>query len=185
MESRKKNEIFYLILLVLTIITMCIGITFTYFSIIAREKKDSTQIRTGVLEINYIDGRVIDTYALLPIYEPNINSTYSVYKKKFAVRSTGTLDQTLDINIDVTNNEFTSNELKFAIYDSNNNKIGTGSIPYSGSVRIASGIYLKAKEEKTFTVLIWLGENGENQDIEQGKTFVGGFDITANQIKYE
>lgn len=185
MNSRSKNDIFYFILLVLTLITTCIGITFTYFSLIASEKKDSTQIKTGTLSINYIDGRAIDTYALLPINEPNLNSTYSVYKKKFSVRSDGTLDQTLDIYIKVTENKFTNNALKFAIYDSNNNKLSTGNIPSTGNVLLTSGVYLESGSVEDFTVLIWLQENNYNQDHEQGRTFIGGFDITANQIKYK
>lgn len=185
MKSRSKSDIFYFILLVLTLITMCIGITFTYFSLLSSEKKDSTQIRTGTLSINYIDGKEIDTYSLLPIYEPNLNSTYSVYKKKFSVKSDGTLDQNLDIYINVTENQFVNNALKFAIYDSSNKKLSTGSIPKFGKVLLTSNFYLKSGDTENFTVLIWLGENNQNQDYEQGKTFVGGFDITANQIKYE
>ena len=50
---------------------------------------------------------------------------------------------------------------------------------------MSSNIYLKSGETKNFTVLIWLQENNQNQDYEQGNTFVGGFDIDARQIKYE
>lgn len=53
---KSKNDIFYLILFVLTIITMIVGITFTYFSLIASEDEDSTKVQTGSISINYIDG---------------------------------------------------------------------------------------------------------------------------------
>ena len=66
-NSKSKNDIFYFILLILTMITMVVGITFTYFSMIASEKEDSTKVQVGSLSINYIDGKAIDTYALLPI----------------------------------------------------------------------------------------------------------------------
>ena len=39
-------------------------------------------------------------------------------------------------------------------------------------------------ETKKFTVLIWLQENNLNQDYEKGKSFSGGFDIEAQQLKY-
>ncbi len=62
---------------------MIIGITFTFFLLLAKEDDDSTKVQTGTLAINYIDGQEIDTYALLPISEPNLNTKYSTYKKEF------------------------------------------------------------------------------------------------------
>ena len=159
--------------------------TFTYFSLIAKEKKDSTKIQTGTISINYIDGKEINTYALLPIDEPTLNTKYSVYQKRFSISSNGTLDQYMDMYIDVTKNEFAPSALGFILYDSDNNKIAKGWIPKVGKVLMASNIYLKSGETKNFTVLIWLQENNQNQDYEQGNTFVGGFDIDARQIKYE
>lgn len=187
MKSKSKNDIFYLIMLILTMITMIVGITFTYFGLVASEEKDSTKVQTGYLSINYIDGKKMSTYSLMPIDEPNLNTTYSVYKKKFKVSSDGTLDQTLDIYMNVTKNEFTNNALRFALYDSENQRIGTGSIPsQKGSkVLMTKDKYLKSNTTEEFTVLIWLQENGQDQNHERGNKFIGGFDITANQIKYE
>ncbi len=182
-ESRSKRDVFYFVVLILTMITMLVGITFTYYSFLAGDKKDSTQIRTGTLSINYIDGREINTYLLLPIEEPNLNTTFSVYKKHFSVTSDGTLDQIMDLYIDVTSNDFDSNALGFALYDSSNTKIATGSIPDSGKVLMKNNVYLDSGETKSYTVLIWLQENYRNQDYEQGSTFVGGFEIDARQIE--
>lgn len=186
-KSKNKNEIFYFILLILTMITMILGVTFTYFGLIAKEKDDSTRVTAGTLSINYIDGMAIDTYALLPINEPNLNTKYSVYKKKFTVASDGTLDQTLDLYITVTENNFENNALRYALYDSSNTKLSTGTIPSTKGAKVLmkSGVPLKSNNSKNFTVLIWLQENNQNQDHEQGKTFTGGFDITATQIKYK
>lgn len=186
-DSKSKNDIFYFILLILTMITMVVGITFTYFSLIASEKEDGTKIQTGSLSINYIDGKAIDTYMLIPISEPSINTEYSVYKKKFSVSSDGSLDQTLDIYMNVTKNEFANNALKYALYDSTNKKVSSGNVSNIEGTKIlmASGFELKNNSTENFTVLIWLQENNQNQDYEQGNVFVGGFDITATQKKYE
>lgn len=185
-EGKSKKDIFYFVVLLLTMITMVVGITFTYFNLIASEKEDSTKIQAGSLSINYIDGRTIDTYALLPIDEPTLNTKYSVYKKEFYISSDGTLDQTLDMYINIMKNDFTDNALKYALYNSMNRRIEVGYIPSEGRVLMNnSEIYLKNNTTEKFTVLIWLQENGQNQDHEQGKTFVGGFDITATQVKYE
>lgn len=180
-KGTKKN-LFYLILIILTLIVMIVGVTFSYFALMTSEKKDSTWIKTGTLAIDYIDGRNFNTFFLLPINEPNLDTLYSVSKKKFSVSSMGTLDQTMDIYITVTNNDFANNALGFSIYDSNNQKIGLGRIPSSGKVLMASDIYLKSGDLANFTVLIWLWENNQNQDYEQGSSFSGGFEIDAKQI---
>lgn len=185
-SKRRKNDIFYLLLLFFTLITMIIGITFTYFSLLTKEDDDSTKVQTGTLAINYIDGQEIDTYALLPISEPNLNTKYSTYKKSFSISSSNsTLDQNFSIYIDVTNNEFDNNALGFILYDANGNRISSGNIPSSGKVLLASNLELKTGENKSYTVLIWLQDNGKNQDYEQGKNFSGEFYITTEQIKYE
>lgn len=184
-NSKSRTDIFYFIVLVLTLVIMIVGVTFTYFSLIASEKEDSTIIKTGTLAINYIDGNSIDTYALMPISEPNLNTKYSVYKKKFSIKSTGTLDQTLDIYIFIEENDFDNNILAYSLYNSSGNKISKGNISKDGKILIGSNIYLESNIKEEFTVLIWLQDNGKNQDYEMGNTFKGGFDIIASQIKYE
>ena len=182
-NSKGKRDIFYLILLILTLITFIVGITFTYYSLLVSEKEDGTHIKTGTLSINYIDGKAINTYQLLPINEPTLNSKYSVLKKSFSVKSSGTLDQMLDLYINVTENQFSNNALKFSLYNSQNKKISDGFIPSSGKVLMKSSDYLISGGINNYTVLIWLQENNVNQDYESGNTFVGGFDIVANQIE--
>lgn len=183
--SKSKNDIFYLIVLILTMITMIVGITFTYFSLIAKEKDDSTKVKTGSIAINYIDGVSINSDGLIPRKEPSLGESYAVYTKRFAVSSSGTLDQTLDIYINVTKNEFLNNNLKFALYNSNGNKISSGSIPSSGKVLLVSGDILKTNSTNYYTVIMWLNDDGTNQNYEISNTFVGGFSIDAQQLKYQ
>lgn len=185
MEGKSRSDIFYLILLVLTIVTMLVGVTFTYFSLVAKEKDDSTKVQTGSIAINYIDGEKIDTYALIPINEPTLNTKYSVYKKRFSVKSSGTLSQLIDIYIDVTDNKFANNALGFALYNGDNRRIAKGSIPSSGRVNLIRDDYLQSNTSNYYTVLIWLQDDNTNQNYEMGNTFVGGFDIDARQVKYE
>lgn len=183
--SKSKNDIFYLIVLILTIITLMVGITFTYFSLVAKEKDDSTKVKTGSIAINYIDGASINSNGLIPRKEPSLGENYAVYTKRFAISSSGTLDQTLDIYINVTKNEFLNNGLKFALYNSNGSKISSGSIPTSGRVLLASGEVLKTNTTNYYTVIIWLNDDGTNQNYEMSNSFVGGFDINAQQLRYQ
>lgn len=182
-ESNRKKDLFYLILLILTMVTMVVGITFTYFSLLAKEKNDSTVIKAGTLAINYIEGQTINTYALLPISEPNLNTKYSVYKKSFAVSSSGTLDQNMDIYLNITKSDFKAGDLHFNFYDASGNKLSTGSIPNVGSVLLSSNVFLKAGDNKTFTILIWLQDDDYTYDYTENDYFVGGFDINARQVE--
>lgn len=186
MNSKSKNDVFYLILLILTMIIMVVGITFTRLAMLAKEDDDSTKVQTGSIAIDYIDGKNInsDGGILLPRYEPNINEDYAVYKKRFFIQSSGTLDQNLAIYINISKNEFKNNVLRFSLYNSEKGKIGMGMIPSSGKFLIGED-YLKSNMTNEYTLVIWLNENGTNQNDEMGKRLVGGFDIDASQIKYE
>lgn len=185
MEKGKKVKFYYLVVLFLTLIIMVVGVTFAYFTLAGKEEDDSTQIWTGTLSINYVDGKEIKAYDLYPIDEPKLGDTMFVYTKNFSVTSNGTLDQTIDLYIDITKNEFVSNHLRYSLYDSKGNKLDTGGFPTEGKIRIASDIFLKSGETKDFTALLWLMETKENQNDEQECSFSGEFDIFANQIKYE
>ena len=185
MDNSKKYSVLYIIILILALVIMIIGVTFTYFTLSAKDKDDSTQIRTGTLVVNYIDGKTIDAYNLFPISEPSLNDELYVYKKNFSVANNGTLDQTLKIYIDITKNEFVSNDLMYALYDINGKKISVKGFPKEGRVLIDANEYLKSGESKSYEVLIWLNETGQNQNVQQDSHFTGQFDIEAEQIKYE
>lgn len=183
MKSQSKSSLFYLIILILTMIVLIIGISFTYYSLVSSDKEDSTIIKTGTLEINYIDGKAISTGNLIPINEPDLNTENFVYKKNFSVNSTGTLEQNINIYLEIKQNDFKDNMLGFALYDGSN-KLSSGTIPKSGKVLLKDNLYLKNKSTNNYTVLIWLIENNENQDNQMGNMLKGGFYIEANQIKY-
>lgn len=181
--TSSKNNIFYLLVLIFTMITLIVGMTFTYFSLFSKEPTDATKIKAGTLAINYIDGRTFDTYALLPTNEPTLDTKFSVYKKSFSVASTGTLDQVMDIYMDVTRSDFDAGALYFAFYDSNGKKINKSSIPNTGRVLLASNVFLSAGTSKTFTVLIWLQDNANNKEYDENDYFVGGFYIDARHAE--
>ena len=75
--------------------------------------------------------------------------------------------------------------MKFALYNSNGSKISSGSIPSSDKVLLVSGDILKTNSTNSYTVIIWLNDDGTNQNYEMSNAFVGGFDINAQQLKYQ
>ena len=183
MENSRKKELICVILFVLMLITLVVGVTYTYYTLLVSDKEDSTQIKTGDISIKYIGGKDINASGLIPIYEPTIDDEEYVYKKKFSVKSDGSLDQNLDIYINVTDNQFTYGSLKYALYDSNNRKVSIGNVPSNGKALIKTGDYLESGKTNDYTVLIWLQENDTNQNNEQGSKFVGGFEIIAKQVE--
>lgn len=73
--------------------------------------------------------------------------------------------------------------MKFALYNSNGSKISSGSIPTSGRVLLASGEVLKTNTTNYYTVIIWLNDDGTNQNYEMSNSFVGGFMYRCSAIK--
>ena len=183
-NNASKKRIFYMIILILTLITMIVSMALAYYSFVGSQKEDSTVLYTGTLKINYIDGVFIKDPILHPLKSVNYNSKDSVYRNSFQVTSTGTLDQTIDINLIVTKNEFYHNELKYALYNSNGTRLATGYVPESGKVNLVSNTFLPNNSETTYSLIIWWN-NGEYQlKTEMGSVISGRIEVEAKQIKY-
>ena len=120
MSINNKKNIYYIISLILTLLIFVAASTFAYFSMVASREKDSTQIYTGTVMINYHQGDIIKGVNLVPGTDfgngskvPNINTEHNVYKNNFSVSNSGTLPVKVDININISNNEFSHKILKY------------------------------------------------------------------------
>lgn len=183
-SSESKKRIFYMIVLILTFITMIIGATLAYFSLISSQREEGTVLYTGKLEINYIDGVYIKNPTLMPTTEPNYNTYKNVYRNNFSVTSSGTLEQTISIELDIANNEFQENSIKYIIYNENGQKLASGNVPKIGKTTIASDMYLPKTATARFTLIIWLENTNYNQNFEMGKSITGKININSKQIRY-
>lgn len=186
MSINNKKNIYYIISLILTLLIFVAASTFAYFSMVASREKDSTKIYTGTVMINYHQGDIIKGVNLVPGTDfgngskvPNINTQANVYKNNFSVSNSGTLPVKVDININISNNEFSHNILKYILFDSNGGKLATGSIPKTGNIQVINNLYLKNNTTGNYTIMIWLEDNGTDQNIEQGKTFNGKIVVNA------
>lgn len=183
-SSESKKRIFYTIVLILTLITMLIGATLAYFSLVASQKKEGTVLYTGKLEINYIDGVYIKNPILYPIKEPDYNTYDNVYRNSFSVASSGTLEQTIAVELEVANNEFKENMIKYIIYNENGQKMSSGDVPKTGKVTLANDMYLEATGTAKYTLIIWLDNKNYNQNSEMGKSIIGKINVHSKQIRY-
>ncbi len=182
-SSSEKKRLFYMIVLILTLITMIIGATLAYLKLAGSQKEEGTVLYTGTVKINYIDGRYIENPELIPIKNVNYNTTNNVYRNNFAITSTGTLDQTITIFMDITNNEFNANSLKYLLYSESGNQLATGSLPKSGEVNLVSNVFLGHGETAKYTLIIWWESTDYNQNLEMGSTITGKITADAKQVK--
>jgi len=183
-SSKEKKNLFYMIVLILTLVTMIISTTIAYFSLIASQKEEGTTLYTGTLAVSYYDGTYIKNPELLPKSYVDFNTYENVYRNNFSVSSHGTLNQTLAINLDVNLNEFQPNSIKYAIFNQNGDRLATGSVPKSGRVNMASNLYLEHQTTAEYTLIVWLANTGYNQGNEAGKSIAATINIYAQQTKY-
>ncbi len=162
---------------------MIIGATLAYFKFVAGQKEESTVLYTGTLAIEYIDGVYIKDPELYPLNYVNYNTYQRVYRNSFAITSTGTLDQTIWVDVDITKNEFRENALKFVIFNSEGVEMTRGYVPQSGKFNIASNLYLASNATTTYTLIIWLDNTNYNQNFEMGNGVTGRIDVYAKQVR--
>ena len=183
-SSEEKKKIFYAIVLILTLIIMIVGATLAYFSLVASQKKDETVLYTGKLEINYIDGVHIKNPILIPKKNPSFYTTDGVYKNTFSVISTGTLEQTIEVELELSKNEFTPGIMRYAIFNEKGQTLKTGVLPKEGKTTLINNIYLEPTGKAKYTLMIWINSTDENQNSESGKTISGKINVHAKQLKY-
>ena len=182
-SSTKKKELFYIIVLILTLITMIIGATFAYLKLVGSQKKEGTVLYTGTVRINYIDGTYIKNPELLPMQTVNYNTYDKVYRNTFEIKSTGTLDQTIDIDLEIEHNDFNENSLKYVVYSNEGKELATGYVPKTGKINLVNNVYLGHGETARYTIIIWWYSTDANQMSEFGSVITGRINAEAKQIK--
>ena len=183
-SDTNKKRIFYTIVLILTLVALLVSTTIAYYSLVASQKEEATVLYTGTLQIDYVDGVYIKNPELLPISNVNYNTRDKVYRNNFSITSSGTLDQTLSVDLEITRNDFNNGELKYALYNSEGTEMSRGDVPQSGLVNLANSVYLASKGVAKYTLIIWWENTGYNQIGSAGSTISGKITAYAKQIKY-
>ncbi|MCI6265344.1 MAG: CalY family protein [Erysipelotrichaceae bacterium] len=180
-NTADKKDIFYIIVLILTFITVIIGATFALYSLIFSQKEGSSAVYTGTLSIEYLSGNIINCNLLYPSEKPSFETEKNIYKNKFKVTNTGSLDILLEITIEINKNEFSNQTLKYSLYNQNQEEISEGYIEGKTTSTIASNIYVENKTSEEFVLMIWIEENGQNQNTEMRKNLTGLIRVDASQ----
>ena len=171
MKKLKNRKILIYSLFIIGVVLVMSGFSYAYFT--ASSQSNSQTITSGVLELTYETGQDIDLENAYPTTEENASIS------KFSIVNTGTLDTEYNIhfaNISLTKDGLntTSNNLKWALYDSNqllsSGSFGPGDGYFIGDqyLRIYLEQPLAVGEEKSFILKVWLQETGEVQNEDQG-----------------
>jgi len=184
-HSSSKKKMFYMIVLILTLITMIVGATLAYFALVASQKDEGTTLYTGTLQISYIDGVYIKDPELFPKSNVTYDTYDGVYRNTFSVASSGTLEQTIAVDLEVRMNEFNDKALKYAIFNSEGKEMARGYVPQAeGTVTLASNMYLAHNGTATYTLIIWWDNTNYDQKEEMGSRISGRITIYSKQLKY-
>ena len=180
-NTANKKDIFYIIVLILTFITVIVGATFALYTFIFSQEEGTSAVYTGTLQIDYLSGQIISFNLLYPTEKPTLETEKNVYKNNFKVTNIGSLDSIITIAIDINQNEFSDETLKYSLYNSQGEEVAEGYIEGTTSAPLASNIILENNTSADYTLLIWLAENGENQNNEMKKTLTGLIRVDATQ----
>ena len=182
MESHvKRKDFFYIVILILTFVTVIVGAAFALYTFFFSQKEGSSAVYTGTLSIEYLSGDIINCNYLYPTDNPKFDSEKNVYKNTFRVRNTGSLDSLLQIKININYNEFSSGTLMYSIYNSAGDELFNGYIDGQASTIMATNIELKNNATEKYTLMIWIKESGSNQNTEMKKNLTGTIQVDASQ----
>lgn len=184
-SSNSKKQIFYTVVLLMTLLIMIIGTTIAYFSLVSSQKEEGTKLYTGKLEINYIDGTYIKNPELWPMKKPSFNTYENVYRNTFQVTSSGTLDQTISVDLVVSRNDFNDGDIRYVIYSEKGIELSSGNVPQvSGIVNLTNNLYLASDGTAKYTLIIYLNSTDYNQNFAMGSAITGKLIVTSKQLKY-
>lgn len=177
-----KKDFFYYIVLLLTFVVIVIGVTFAVYYFLHRQEEGSSAVYTGNLAIEYLSGDIILCSDLYPTESPTLAEEENVYKNNFRVKNLGNLDGILKVDLEINTNEFSDDTLFYKIYNGEEEELVNGVIPAdTSSLTLVDNVVLESEETEDFVLMIWLQENGENQNQEMRKILSGTLKADANQ----
>ena len=180
--TKKKKDFFYVIILLLTLIVVVVGATMAAYYFLKQQKEGASNVYTGTLTISYLSGDLIKVDSLFPIYDADYDTKVNVYRNNFRVENTGTLDSVISVVMELNNNEFSDNVVKYKLFNDQKEVISSGNLDGTGIINIASNVVLESRKIVDYTLVIWIKETGVNQNEEMRKSLYGRIKVNANQM---
>lgn len=134
----------------------------------------------GNLDVTYTDGETFNFINSMPLLEEEVLEYAPSYK--FTVKNTGNVAAFAEISLSelVVDNTLKSDEnFKWAIYE-DQSKISEGNFKnVNTSLVLKSNILLPVSVLKTYTLRVWINDNGGNQNHLINKTITGKINVTV------
>lgn len=178
--ATSKKDFFYLVILILTFVTVIIGATYAVYALIYSHREGSSRVYTGTFSVEYLSGDIIDCNLLVPMEKVDLNDETNIYKNNFRVTNTGTLDGDFSLILEINENEFSNETLMYSIYD-DNGLVTEDYIEGKEEFILAKKLSLEKKTGKDYILVIWIKESGMNQNIEMKKSLLGQIRVDASQ----
>ena len=192
-RNPRGNTVLLTVIAVATLLVAVIGATFAFFTvnITGNDSATSFIIKTATLGIVFTSGNTITLDNLMPgdprIYDSG-DDNYQA-PKVFTVKNTSTVDMKYNIVWQGVINEFTTvislaDDLTYGVASSSDTGDNTPptvtaptAMPANGNSTMLSTITISPQETHTYTLTLEFLNTSSNQNIHQGKNFIGVVNI--------
>ena len=117
--------------------------------------------------------------------EPDYDTYKNVYRNNFTITGSGTLNQTISIDLETTQNDFPDGTIKYILYNSRGDKIAKGNVAsINNKTNLVSNLYLAYNGSAKYTLMLWYNDTGYNQNNEMGYKMYGKINVYSRQVKY-
>ena len=183
-SSANRKDFFYVVVLILTFITVVVGMTFAIYYWVHSQEEGSSAVYTGTLYIEYTSGDIINLdKAIYPTSKPSFDTTDNVYRNEFSVTNTGNLNGTMRINIHTLTNTFSNDVVKYILFNTNGEELATGFLNGEMDRNIIDNLIINANSTESFVLSVWINETDDDQSYEMSKRLVGSILVDAVQVK--
>ena len=185
----EKKQKLIILLIALSLVLVCTGLSFAFFTSISNNESASTiYAKGGRMSIVYANGSGnIVMENIYPKEEEWVNKTFTV-----TGTNTTELDMDYKIYLVIQSNAFNFGDLTYSISGSSTNsrdiivQKSEQNIPKTGEILIGKGTFKNNNATHTYYLKIYYKDTGEDQNIGQGKSFTGYVKInTGSSIGYD
>ena len=192
----KKNVVFLTVLAVATLLTAIVGTTFAWFSVSITNTANvptETNIQSATLALEYDDGSaVVTANKIVPGWSGSktitVHNTGNV-PVQYRIDWTG-VSNNFVAETDTTNNNASVNNFVYAINASTDDTSDTGfhnsyststdvAMPTTSTATLVESVDIAAGKKHTYVITMKYKYGNYSQDINQGKTFNGTFQLSA------
>ena len=147
----------YLVILILLLIVVTFGVTFSYFGAnIIKNGESDTTVTTGKVELS-IDEKEVNTHDITPIYDEDYEMI--AYKKDFEIISSSTLNACANIYLDIKeiSDGLKSEYFKYKLVSDDEIKEGNFLHAKDGQeMLLLDNVFIESESVKNYSLYIWI-----------------------------